>query len=191
MEQNGGEEGWVKLTPKLVLDFGTKTEGIRQKHLQFIINRFLVSVAASEFIVVSNDKLTKSSSCTIHQDLLKAIASTHHLWPYPVPLSTLTQLYSAFFLGSALKFKMYIQKTSIIKIGIDPFLLGSREILGTPSSTGTSKLDLHPKIFSILGKSNSQMKRYFKIPQTASVNNSEVQVGALVDWFLALGLRIP
>ena len=182
----------MKLTPKVILDFGTKTEGIRQKHLQYIINRFLVSVAASEFIVVSNDKLTKSSSCTIHDDLLKAIASTPHLWPYPVPLSTLTQLYSVFFLGSALKFKIYIQKTSIIKIEINPFLIGSREILGTPSSTGTSKLDLHPKIFGILSNSNSQMKRYFKIPQTVGENQSEeVQVGTLVDWLLALGLRIP
>jgi hypothetical protein len=100
------------------------------------------------------------------------IADRTNLWPYAVPLDRLSKIYNAFFSNCAIKFKIYIKETHIIKLAIAPYLLSSKDLFGTISSDHHRLVDFNAEIFAILDGSTGEMKRYFKIPQGSKQSKS-------------------
>ena len=65
-------------------------------------------------------------------------------------------------------------------------------MLGISSANNPPVLELKPIIFKILANSDSQEKRYFKIPeQYKKTETFPLKMNELVDNFLALGLKVP
>lgn len=103
------------------------------EHIDYLLGRFLVSFKKLQYICVANDSLSETNRQTAHQTIITAIANKTKLWPYAVPLETLGKLYNAFFSGVAIKFKIFIKETSIIKLEMTPYLLSSKDLFCSSS----------------------------------------------------------
>jgi hypothetical protein len=117
------------------------------EHISYLLGRFMVSLKKVQYICVANEAITEGKSPTVHQTIIKAIQSKAALWPYAVSLDTLNKLYSSFFSGSAIKFKIFVKDTQIIKLEILPYMLSSKDLFGSASDSPDKILSFNSRIF--------------------------------------------